>query len=96
MDNRISLYVAQNGKCAVTKRILEIYDIHCHHIVPLEFGGTDEYGNLIIIHADVHRLIHASTMESIATYINRIKPDDNMLKAINKLREVAKQQPIAL
>lgn len=33
-DNRISLYVAQNGKCAVSNRMLSIEEVHCHHIIP--------------------------------------------------------------
>lgn len=31
MDNRISLYVAQYGKCAITGQILALHEIHCHH-----------------------------------------------------------------
>ena len=30
-DNRISLYCAQFGKCAITGELLAIGDIHCHH-----------------------------------------------------------------
>lgn len=60
MDNRLSLYAAQNGKCAVTGKVLEIGEIHCHHITPRKFGGDDRYGNLVIVHADIHRLIHAT------------------------------------
>ncbi|MDX7669891.1 group II intron reverse transcriptase/maturase, partial [Enterobacter cloacae] len=30
-DNRISLYVAQKGKCSVTGEKLLPWDIHCHH-----------------------------------------------------------------
>jgi group II intron reverse transcriptase/maturase len=30
-DNRLSLYVAQKGKCFVTGKLLEIDEIHCHH-----------------------------------------------------------------
>ena len=32
-DNRISLYAAQHGKCAVTGSIMEAHDIHCHHSI---------------------------------------------------------------
>jgi len=31
MDNRVSLYAAQYGKCAVTGKVLWIDEIHCHH-----------------------------------------------------------------
>ena len=47
-DNRISLYCAQYGKCAVTGRKLEIKEIHCHHKLPKYLGGTDKYKNLVI------------------------------------------------
>ena len=34
-NNRIALYVAQNGKCAVIGRELETNQIDCHHKKPL-------------------------------------------------------------
>ena len=40
-DNRISLFAAQYGKCAVTGLPMEVHDIHCHHKVPSSKGGTD-------------------------------------------------------
>lgn len=46
-DNRLSLYSAQMGKCAVTGAKLMIGDIFCHHKVPRCNGGTDAYQNLI-------------------------------------------------
>lgn len=42
-DNRISLYAAQYGKCAVTGIPMDSHDIHCHHKVPVSNGGSDEY-----------------------------------------------------
>ena len=65
MDNRLSLWAAQYGKCAVTGRVLWVDEIHCHHKVPTENGGTDRYNNLIILHRDVHTLIHAVQPETI-------------------------------
>ena len=41
-DNRISLYAAQYGKCAVTGIPMDSHDIHCHHKVPVSNGGSDE------------------------------------------------------
>lgn len=35
MDNRISLYAAQYGRCAVTGKELGLDEIHCHHKQPL-------------------------------------------------------------
>ena len=89
MDNRVSLYAAQYGKCAVTGKVLWIDEIHCHHKKPLNQGGTDEYKNLIIVHIDVHKLIHATKPETIQAHLNEIKPDKSQLDKINKLRVLA-------
>lgn len=89
MDNRVSLYAAQYGKCAVTGKILWIDEIHCHHKKPISQGGTDEYKNLIIIHIDVHKLIHATQPETIQAYLDKIKPNKSQLEKINKLRVLA-------
>lgn len=89
-DNRISLYCAQYGKCAVTGRKLEIKEIHCHHKLPKYLGGTDEYKNLVIISEDVHRLIHATSPETIRKYLEKLKLDPKQLKKLEKLRSLAK------
>lgn len=88
MDNRISVYAAQYGRCAVTGKVLWINEIHCHHKIPKHQCGTDEYKNLVILHKDVHKLIHAVKQETIEAYISLIKPDDKMLKKINILRKL--------
>ena len=85
-DNRISLYVGQNGLCAVTKRLLEIGEMECHHKTPKEQGGNDEYKNLIFVLKDVHKLIHATTVEVINKYLGKLQLDENGLKNLNNLR----------
>lgn len=89
MDNKISLYAAQYGKCAVTGKELWIDEIHCHHKIPLKMGGTDKYSNLIILHRDVHILIHSTVTETQNVYLNLIKPDKKALDKINELRVLA-------
>ncbi len=89
MDNRVSLYAAQYGKCAVTGRILWIDEIHCHHKNPTSQGGTDEYKNLVIVHKDVHMLIHAVKPETIQAYLDKVKPNKSQLEKINKFRILA-------
>ncbi|WP_313180502.1 group II intron reverse transcriptase/maturase [Lacrimispora sp.] len=88
-DNRISLYAAQYGKCAVTGRILEVEEIHCHHKIPCHLGGGDSYQNLIIVQNIVHRLIHASVTETIEKLINQINLTNDQLQKVNKLRAAA-------
>lgn len=88
-DNRISLYCAQFGKCAITGSKLEIGNIHCHHKIPRQCGGTDEYKNLVIVSEDVHRLIHAANPEIARKYLQRLKLDARQLKKLNKFRSLA-------
>ena len=89
LDNRVSLYAAQYGKCAVTGRLLWIDEIHCHHKKPTSRGGTDEYNNLVIVHKYVHILIHAVKSETIKAYLDKLKPDKSQLDKINKFRILA-------
>ena len=93
MDNRISLYAAQHGKCAITRKILELEDIHCHHKTPINLGGKDEYSNLLIIDKNVHMLIHASVQETIDHYLGIVKPDQYMRMRINTLRKLVGNEP---
>lgn len=86
-DNRISLYAWQYGRCAVTGIKLNYNDIHCHHKIPINKGGTDEYKNLIIVHKDIHRLIHATIPSTILKYISEYKNQINLNK-LNELRNL--------
>ena len=86
MDNRISLYAAQYGRCAITGKELWLDEIHCHHKLPVHMGGSDKYANLVIVHENVHRLIHATVPETIAVYLKLIQPDKKALAKLNALR----------
>jgi group II intron reverse transcriptase/maturase len=85
-DNRMSIYSAQRGKCAVTGDELLPYDIHCHHKKPRKNGGTDSYENLILVKEDVHILIHASVEATIQRYCNELKLTRKQMEKLNKLR----------
>lgn len=87
-DNRISKFSASKGKCYVTgfDLLSDIKKYHCHHKIPISMGGTDDYTNLIVLHEDVHRLVHATSIQTIQKYSHMIK--DNKQKArINQLRK---------
>ena len=88
-DNRISLYCAQYGRCAVSGKKLGIGEIHCHHKVPKHLGGTDEYKNLIIVSSDIHRLIHATKPETMQKYLEQLKLDAKQLRKLKNLRKLA-------
>ena len=95
-DNRISLFAAQYGKCAITGKQLSTDDIHCHHKVPVSKGGGDEYANLILVSKDIHTVIHASTDETIRKYLTILKLDAKQLTKLNKLRTMAEMPQIIL
>ena len=86
-DNRLSKYSMQRGKCAVTKQFLTADTVHCHHIIPKKYGGSDSFNNLIIVHEWIHILIHATRKETIRTYLNMLKLNEKSLERLNKLRK---------
>lgn len=88
-DNRISLYSAQIGKCAISGEMLQIGKMHCHHKLPVNMGGNDKYQNLIFVTEDVHRLIHATDQNTITAYLHLLNPDKKKLEKLNKLRVIA-------
>jgi group II intron reverse transcriptase/maturase len=94
-DNRISLYSAQHGKCAITGLELAIGEIYCHHKVPVHIGGADNYKNLVIVHIKAHRLIHATDPLKISAYLEELNLNSAMLKKANKFREMALLMPIS-
>lgn len=96
-DNRISLFSAQHGKCAITlEEFQQANEIHCHHIVPTRAGGNDDYKNLILVKEAVHRLIHAKTEETIQKYIALLKLNKVQLIRLNKYRVLAGNQELNL
>ena len=96
-DNRISLFSAQWGKCAVTGIDFKcISEIHCHHKTPKIDGGSDKYENLVLVLAPVHELIHAADENTILSYISALKLGVKQVAKLNKLRTLAKRKPIIL
>lgn len=93
-DNRISLYVGQNGLCAITKQPLLIGDMECHHKIPKYRNGTDEYKNLIFVTSKVHALIHIRAEETIKKYMGELKLTTEMIEKINKLRSLVGNEGI--
>lgn len=85
-DNRISLFIAQNGKCAVTGEELILTEMDCHHKTLWSMTKDDRYSNLVLITRDVHRLVHATEDETIHRYLEFLNLDKEQLKKLNKLR----------
>ena len=95
-DNRIALYVAQKGKCAVSGIALDANQVDCHHKKPLSLGGDDSYQNLIIVSDAVHVLIHSSSERTIKKYLNDLQLNSKQLAKLNNLRMLAEMPQITL
>lgn len=95
-DNRIALYVAQKGKCAVSGIALDANQVDCHHKKPLSLGGDDSYQNLIIVSDAVHVLIHSSSERTIKKYLNDLQLNSKQLAKLNNLRKLAEVPQITL
>ena len=88
-DNRLSLYAAQLGKCAVSGEILTIYNVHCHHKLPRFMGGKDNYQNLMLVTETVHRLIHAKNPQTIQKYTDMLRLSKKQIEKLNSLKSLA-------
>ncbi|OUO28449.1 group II intron reverse transcriptase/maturase [Eubacterium sp. An3] len=88
-DNRISLFSAQHGKCAITGvEFRDVNEIHCHHKIPKSQGGTDEYQNLMLVLNEVHILLHATSNETIQKYSELLQLDPKQKVKLNKYRKL--------
>ncbi|MCP1358490.1 group II intron reverse transcriptase/maturase [Aneurinibacillus migulanus] len=94
-DNRISRSSMCTMQCEITGLYLDFDTMHCHHVIPRELGETDEYDNLRIVHEHVHKLIHATTPETINKYISLIT-NKKSLKKLNTLRSYCNLEKIVI
>lgn len=94
-DNRVSLFAAQWGKCAITGReFLSPDEVHCHHKIPRKNGGGDEFSNLTLVLKELHTLIHATRPETINAYLSVLKLNQTQIKKLNQLREKTGCEPV--
>ncbi|QQK79220.1 HNH endonuclease [Salicibibacter cibi] len=94
LDNRISRYSMKMGKCEITGMDLPASEVHCHHYMPKQLGGTDQFHNLRIVHKDVHRLIHHTDDEKVRILLRQYKINASQLEKINRYREQCRLRSI--
>lgn len=87
-DNRIALYIAQKGKCAVSGVEMFLDEIHCHHKQCWSKTKDDSYKNLILVTESIHELIHMKDNEKIKERIESLGLLENQIKKLNKLRKL--------
>ncbi|QQK77092.1 group II intron reverse transcriptase/maturase [Salicibibacter cibarius] len=94
LDNRISRYSMKMGKCEITGMDLPASEVHCHHYMPKQLGGTDQFHNLRIVHKDVHRLIHHTDAERVRILLRQYKINASQLEKVNRYREQCRLRSI--
>ena len=95
-DNRISLFSAQQGKCAVTGiEFQSLSEIHCHHKTPKSLGGNDKYENLVLVLEPIHKLIHAKDKMTVQKYLKFLNLNAEQMARVNALRKLAQRDEIA-
>lgn len=95
LDNRISRYSMKMGKCEITDTFLSANEVHCHHYLPKSIGGTDEFKNLRILSVAVHRLIHATTEQTINEYLSELRLDTGQINKVNQYRKACNLMEIS-
>lgn len=95
-DNRLSLFTAQNGKCAVSgETFTRVEQIFCHHKHPKRWRGGDRYRNLTLVSYEVHELIHTYDNEEVQRLLQKTNITDNsQFDKLNEFRRRAYRKAI--
>lgn len=58
---RLTLWMQQDGSCALCQQTIDATDEHCedHHILYRRLGGSDALANRVLMHSVCHRRVHA-------------------------------------
>ena len=94
LDNSISKFSMQKGKCAISGLPLTAETLSCHQIIPKHLGGTDKFNNIVIVDIFVHKLIHATNLLTINKCLHILKLKPKQLEKLNKLRSTRNLETI--
>lgn len=93
-DNRISKFIAQYGRCAVSGVELGLNDWHCHHKNPYHLSKDDRYSNLIIFHEAAYQLVHLKDNDKIRALLDSLQLNNKQKQKVNELRKQCKNDSI--
>lgn len=88
-DNRLSLYSAQKGRCAVTGTQMKADEVVCIRKIPKEQGGTEKYSNLLLVCRKIQELIHMKDTKTFYLEMEKLNLDKKQLNKLLKLRSLA-------
>lgn len=86
-DNRISKFISQYGRCAVTEIELGLNDWHCHHKIPYHISKDDKFSNLVVLHEAIHRLVHLKEPTKIEKLLSTLQLNQKQINKVNDLRK---------
>lgn len=91
-DNRLSLYVAQQGKCFVSGVELNVKNCVLHRKKNLPAGMSDKYQNLVLVTPQVENLIslEGAEPETYRKAVEKLKLDNKAVEKLNRLRRIQK------
>nr|WP_330396573.1 reverse transcriptase domain-containing protein [Blautia pseudococcoides] len=97
-DNRLSLYVAQQGKCFVSGVELDVKNCVLHRKRNLPAGMRDKYQNLVLVIPQVKNLIslEGAEPEIYRKAVEKLKLDKKALEKLNRLRRFRNREQIAM
>lgn len=94
-DNRISKFIAQKGKCAISGELLEKGD-DVHHLKGRNIDGADKFSNLMFVKKTIHILIHATDPETIKENLKKVTLDNKQMAKLNTYRKKFGNYEIAI
>jgi len=62
---RISKYSSVKGVSYLSGEYVPVGEYHCHHIRPLDKGGTNDFDNLCVLSETEHTILHSKTHERL-------------------------------
>ena len=88
-DNRLSLYAAQRGKCAITGIQMDVDDVFCIRKIPSQKGGTDKYANFMLVCKKVVDVLSTEDTDVFDRKLGELNLDGNRLEKLKNLRSLA-------
>ena len=64
---RVSKYSSSKGSSYVSGEYVPVNEYHCHHIIPKNKGGTNDFDNLCVLSKTDHDILHGSNPETLYT-----------------------------
>jgi len=80
---RISKYSSVKGISYLSGVFVPVNEYDCHHIIPVEKGGTHDFGNLCVLSETEHMILHSKNPELLyEIYPNRRKRIKTLIDAL--------------